>query len=107
MSKLLFLISVLTLVLGLAGFGSAQTSTMSWSAGPNLGGARSSSAAVVNNDGIYVFGGSTATPTSVEKLVNGTNFWQLLPTRCSGRRFFTTRFSLTGRADFCRNLLLA
>ena len=79
MSKLLFLVSVLTMVLTFAGLGIAQTSTMHWTAGPSLFGARSSSAAVLNTDGIYVFGGNTATQTSVEKLLNGTNFWQPAP----------------------------
>ncbi len=54
----------------------AQTaSTMVWSAGPNLNSARSSAATAVSSDGIYVFGGATASTTSVEKLVNGSNFW--------------------------------
>ena len=103
MSKLLFLISVLTLVLGLAGLGSAQTSTMSWSAGPNLAGARSSSAAVVNNDGIYVFGGNTASPTSVEKLLNGTNFWQPAPSLLVGISSPAAfGFTIYGGKDFRR-----
>lgn len=64
------------LLLVLAGFGYAQTSTMLWNAGPNLQFPRDSGAAVRTTGGsIYVLGGNTTLPTSVETLVLNGNSW--------------------------------
>jgi Fibronectin type III domain/Putative Ig domain/Kelch motif len=62
------------LLMILVSFGYAQTSTMLWNAGPNLQFPRDSGAAVRTADGsIYVLGGNTTIPTSVESLpFNGT-----------------------------------
>ena len=85
MFKFSNLVGVVSLTLVLAIIGNAQTaSTMNWSPGPSLSAARDSAAAVVNSDGIYVFGGNTAIPTSVEKLPNGSSLWQPAPSLLVG-----------------------
>ena len=76
MLKIKQLISAFTFLLVVTGFGYAQTSTMLWNVGPNLQFPRDSGAAVrTQNGNIYVLGGNTTLPTSVETLPFNTNAW--------------------------------
>ena len=76
MLKIKQLFSAFTFLLFVAVFGYAQTSTMLWNAGPNLQFPRDSGAAVRTADGnIYVLGGNTTIPTSVETLPFNGNAW--------------------------------
>ncbi len=64
------------LLMILVGFSYAQTSTMLWNAGPNLQFPRDSGAAIRAVGGnIYVLGGNTTIPTSVETLPLNGNAW--------------------------------
>ena len=56
-------------------FGYAQSSIMLWNAGPNLQFPRDSGAAVSTGNTIYMFGGNTTLPNSVETLAPGATVW--------------------------------
>lgn len=55
--------------------GYSQSLTMLWNAGPSLQAPRDSGAAVVAGNNIYMFGGNTTVPTSVETLAFGAGAW--------------------------------
>lgn len=64
------------LLIIMAAFGYAQSSIMLWNAGPNLQFARDSAgAAITANGNIYVLGGNSTVPTSVETLAPGASLW--------------------------------
>ncbi len=76
MSRIKQTVNALLLLLTVTIFSYAQTSTMLWNAGPNLQFPRDSGAAVrTQNGNIYVLGGNTTIPTSVETLPFNTNAW--------------------------------
>jgi N-acetylneuraminic acid mutarotase/chitodextrinase len=79
MSELKKISSILFAVLILIGYAQAQ-SLMSWSPAPSLRSSRDSAAAVVANKGnIYVLGGNTNSPLSVDLLANGAANWTAAP----------------------------
>ena len=59
----------------LSAIGYSQSSIMLWNAGPNLQFPRDSGAAVSTGNTIYMFGGNTTLPNSVETLAPGASVW--------------------------------
>ena len=79
MTQLKKLSGVLFFVLGLFCCVQAQ-SGMNWASAPNLLSPRDSAATVVNSGGnIFVLGGNTTLPLSVDTLVNGALNWTVAP----------------------------
>ena len=80
------LIGTIAVLLVSVGFGYTQTSTMLWDTGPNLLLPRDRGAAVKTIDGsIYVLGGNTTIPTSVETLPLNGNAWTNAPSLPAAR----------------------
>ena len=59
----------------LTAIGYSQSSIMLWNVGPNLQFPRDTGAAVATGGTIYLFGGNTTIPTSVETLAPGASVW--------------------------------
>ena len=78
MSKLKKISGILVFVLGLFGCAQAQ-SGMNWSSAPNLLSPRDSAAAVNSSGNIYVLGGTTTAPLSVDTLAGGALNWTAAP----------------------------